>query len=224
MRLSNKNFFKNMINELEQVQTETRKKLDIARDKYTRGIITEKGFDEETQRIKEQTMNNQLTDLKTSVNSRVRVEIDALTIEESQATRKKVNSLDYQQSLLNTIQLLPFMAEVNETELKERLSCFVDDSVAISALKKAISNNSNLSYEERLRLAAAMPTDSRGQRQATLEKLRDSFLRQIDEVYNGFSTPIPAKGFDSMLSYVEACDDTCTVFNGFTEGSGNESE
>ena len=212
MRLSNKAFFKNVVKDLRQIQTETREKIQAARDRYNTGMITEKGYNEEIQRIKEICKVTHLNDLETSVNSRVSVEVDALTMEEARETQKRVNDLAYQQSLLNIIQLLPYMAEVNGTELKERLSGFTDDSVAIAALNKAVSDNANLSYEQRLKLAAALPTDSRGQRQATLKKLGDSVIRQIDEVYNGLSTPIEAKGFDSMLAYIDGCDDTCTSF------------
>ena len=217
MRQTNKVFFTNMIKELQQVQKETRGKIKAVRDKYDTGIITEKGCKEEIQKIRETCMNTHLNDLKTSVISRAGVEVDALTMEETRETRRRMKDIDYQQSLINTIQLLPFIADCSESELKERLSSFADDGVAIAALKKAASDNPNLSYEQRLRLAAALPTDSRGQRQATLEKLRDSVIRQIDEVYNGLSTPVEAKGFDSMLAYVDACNDECTVFSGFME-------
>ena len=147
-----------------------------------------------------------MQDIQTMAESIIKAE----TAKEEKALAEKVGNAEYSSLLASTLAILPHVEGVDKTVLKQRLSVFKGDPLAIEAIKQALPGKG-------LEWAFVLPTDKRGERQRTVTEITATTLKHIHAIEADLGQrehkkiSIPA-GIESTLSYISGLNDDCTEY------------
>lgn len=137
--------------------------------------------------------------------------------QEAEGLKQKAGNAEYATLLANTLAILPaVLDDCDRSELRNRLAIFENDPVAISAIKRIITEHKpgldGMAYDY------ILPKDRRGVRQNTLRQLVDTFSNELHRVHDamqlrgrGYDGSLPAS-IRSTIEYVEGCNDDCTEY------------
>lgn len=148
--------------------------------------------------------------------------------DETYQLEKKTNNVEYASLLANTVAILPMAVDLCEVDvLKERLSVFENDPVAIAAIKTALSvkytdkdakpGRISDDYGRSFYNSFFIPEDNRGMRQEHLRMVLDSVSKYINTVNESIKGSQKSGGFsntavlEGAISFLERCNDDCTA-------------
>lgn len=183
---------------------------------YQSEVLTTAGKESEVKRLQDD-LGAYLNKVGDSVKKRASEIMQRIDEEERRSLQEKVGNADYAALLANTIAILPMVIKnADHEELRERLSIFTNDPIAIAAISNKFDEVCG--GFDRMNFYDIIPKDMRGTRQQTLRELINTFRDEINRVYNSlrfrgerYDLSLPAS-IQSTINYVECCNDDCTEY------------
>ncbi|MCR5775480.1 MAG: hypothetical protein K6G42_10390 [Lachnospiraceae bacterium] len=195
-------------NTLEMLLHSYEKEIASTESIYSDPELNEKGIASRIAQNKER-FQNHWSQITKDINEMATTISETATAAENKALSEKVGNIEYSSLLASTLSTLPYMAEADKEVLKQRLSVFNDDPIAISAIKQALPGKG-------LEWNSVLPIDTRGSKQETVSKITKTVLTHISNVYDELGnrkarhTMIPA-GIQSTLAYISTLNNDCTA-------------
>lgn len=178
--------------------------------------LTTAGKEAEVKKLQED-LGAYLDNVEESVKKSASDIIRRIDEEERRSLQEKVGNADYAALLANTIAILPMVIKnADHEELRERLSIFTNDPIAIAAISNKFDEV--CAGLDRMNFWDVIPKDTRGTRQEILRTLINTFCDELHRVCNSlqlrgerYDLSLPAI-IQSTIDYVECCNDDCTEY------------
>lgn len=159
---------------------------------------------------------------KESLSQEVALSIEAAEKRESVERIRRINDVNYQTILVNTLQQIPYLVSVSPKALQEKLSIFSNDLLAIGALKCAMGKSGYSAA-----MTKALPKSTEGMAAelvSSVKEYTDRFLQELKDSVLENAYNINTDSLSVSVDLVKTIDSYISYLEGLSEDGSSYSE